>query len=225
MAKEPVSFREMRYQDTRRKILKNAARIFARKGYEKSSLEEIAARLKLSKGSLYHYIKSKDELLYLIQLQAIEEAITNINTILATESDPVRTLYQVIKGHVRTVTQNHVIGALRQQELILPRKWRSLIIEARDRLEALLQDIVVEGIDSGDFEARDSKMACISTLGVLNGVIRWYSPQGRMSVDEIGECVADFILKGFGVSPTAIAALASRETQPETEPGMGHNEE
>ena len=112
--KESVTFREIRYQDKRRKILKNAARIFAKKGYEKSSLEEIAARLKLSKGSLYHYIKSKDELLYLIQLQAIEEAIDNATRVLEMGLDPVRTLHLVIKGHVRIVTQMHVIGALRQ---------------------------------------------------------------------------------------------------------------
>ena len=211
MSKEQASFQEIRYQDKRRKILKNAARIFAKKGYEKSSLEEIAARLKLSKGSLYHYIKSKDELLYLIQLQAIEEAIATVNQILEKESDPVKKLYRVIKGYIKTLTQNHVIGALRQQELILPQKWRSRIIEARDTLESIIQGIVEAGMESGDFEISDSKMACLSTFGVLNSVIRWYSPQGRLSVDEIGEFVADFVLRGFGISPQIVRTLTTRK--------------
>lgn len=205
--KGSVSYREIRYQDKRRKILKNAARIFARKGYENSSLEEIAARLKLSKGSLYHYIKSKDELLYLIQLQAIEEIIEQVEQILDKEYDSVQTLYRVIKGHVRIVTQTHVIGALRQQERILRIKWRSHIIDTRDKLDQLLKQIIQKGMDSGNFSAMDNRLSVLSTFGVLNDIIRWYSPKGRLSVEEIGDCVADFVLKGFGVKADVIGEL------------------
>ena len=53
--------------EKRRKILENAARIFAKKGYERASLEEIAGKLKLTKASLYHYIKSKEEMLFLLK--------------------------------------------------------------------------------------------------------------------------------------------------------------
>ncbi len=205
--KEAVSFREIRYQDKRRKILKNAARIFAKKGYEKSSLEEIAARLKLSKGSLYHYIKSKDELLYLIQLQAVDEAIDSVSQIMEKGLDPVQTLYLVIKGHVRIVTQRHVIGALRQQDRILRKKWRSRIIETRDKLDHIFQQIINDGIESKVFEVTDSRVFRLSMFGALNDIIRWYSPQGRLSVEEIGNCVSEFILKGFGVTSETIKAL------------------
>ena len=57
--KAQKSFREIRYDEKRRKILENAAKIFAKKGYERASLEEIAGKLKLTKASLYHYIKMK----------------------------------------------------------------------------------------------------------------------------------------------------------------------
>ena len=203
----PVSYREIRYQDKRRKILENAARVFARKGYENSSMEEIAARLKLSKGSLYYYIKSKDELLYLIQLQAIEEIIEKVEGIVESDLDPVQALYQVIKEHVRIVTQTHVIGALRQQERILRKKWRTRIIDTRDRLDRMVQEIIRKGVENGDFSVIDSRLSVLSTFGVLNDIIRWYSPQGRLSVEEIGECVADFILKGFGVGSDMIRTL------------------
>ena len=73
--KTQKSFREIRYDEKRRKILENAARIFAKKGYERASLEEIAGKLKLTKASLYHYIKSKEEMLFLIQMQAIEQGL------------------------------------------------------------------------------------------------------------------------------------------------------
>ena len=121
--------------------------------------------------------------------------------------DSVQALYQVIKEHVRIVTQTHVIGALRQQERILREKWRTRIIDTRDRLDRMVQEIIRKGVENGDFSVIDSRLSVLSTFGVLNDIIRWYSPQGRLSVEEIGECVADFILKGFGVGSDMIRTL------------------
>ena len=84
MAKQ-ASFREIRYNEKRQKILDNAAKLFAQKGYENVSLEEIAAKLKLNKASLYHYFKSKDEMFFLIQMQAIEQANVVLEKVLESE--------------------------------------------------------------------------------------------------------------------------------------------
>ena len=64
---EQTSFREIRYNEKRDKILKNAAKLFARNGFEKVSMSEIAAKLKLNKATLYYYFKSKDEIFFMIQ--------------------------------------------------------------------------------------------------------------------------------------------------------------
>lgn len=193
------TFREIRYKEKRRKILDNAARIFARKGYEKSSLKEIADKLQLSKASLYHYVKSKEEMLYLIQLDAIEEAIENLERVCNSDMNPEQKLHQAVISHVKVVTKRHVVGALRQQELILPKKWRDKIVSERDLLEKQFHIIIQEGVERGLFIAKDVRISELSILGILNGIIRWYSPQGRLSVAEIGEAVADFIMRGFGV--------------------------
>ena len=193
------SFREIRYDERRRKILENAARIFAKKGYERASLEEIAAKLKLTKASLYHYIKSKEEMLFLIQVQAIEQLQKALESVLESSKDPREKLAAAVKCHVRTVTQRHVVGALRQQELILPKKWRNEIVAQRDHYERTFLKIIEEGIEKGVFQALDWKMSKMAALGALNWIVRWYSPKGKLSVDEIGETMAEFILQGFGV--------------------------
>lgn len=196
-----VSFREIRYREKRRKILDCAARVFARKGYEKASLEEIAAKLKLSKTSLYHYIKSKEEVLFLIQLEAAEEAMVSLQQVLDSDLDPAEKLKTAVKNHVRIITQKHVIGALKQQELILSNKWKNRIVTARDQLEKTFQKIIEEGLESGLFTALDWKMSTLAALGAMNWIITWYNQQGRLSVDEIGEAAADFILRGFSCHP------------------------
>lgn len=197
--KDKPSFREIRYREKREKILENAAKIFARKGYEGASLEEIAAKLKLTKASLYHYIKSKEEMLYLIQAQAIEQVQAALEVVINSNKDPVNKLSEAIKSHVRIVTQKHVIGALRQQELILPLKWRTKIIAQRDLYEETFQKIIKEGVKTGVFKTKNWKISIMAALGSLNWVIRWYTPHGKLTVKEIEEDMSDFILKGFGV--------------------------
>lgn len=193
------SFREIRYREKRKKILEHAAKIFEKKGYEKASLDEIAAKLKLTKASLYHYVKSKEEILFLIQLQAIEEIKEGLQEATEANIDTVEKLRRAILRYVGVITQKNVLGALKQQELILPRKWRLVIIEGRDELEGILHAILQEGAAGGMFKTNDTKMALLSILGTLNWIIRWYSPKGRLTVDEIGRFVSSFILKGLGV--------------------------
>lgn len=198
-----LSFRELRYREKRKKILKSAAGIFAKKGYEKASLEEIAAKLKLSKASLYHYIKSKDEVLYLIQMEALEELIQAVTLVNQSDSPPPEKLRNIISKYVEVVTQKQVIGALGQQELILPQKWRSKIIAARDAFDSQFRSIIEEGIHSGEFLATNWKMSYMATIGSLNWILKWYSPKGDLEVEEICEAMTDFILRGFGIDPSA----------------------
>jgi TetR/AcrR family transcriptional regulator, cholesterol catabolism regulator len=216
MARE-TTYREIRYREKRRRILSSAARIFSRKGYDKTSLEEIAAGLKLSKASLYHYVHSKEELLYLVQLQAIEEARDNLERVLSSVDDPVEKLRRAIRSHVTIITQPHVIGAFRQQEQALTLKWRREIVAAREGFERQLQTIVREGMEIGAFRADDWKMATMAILGALNWTVRWYSNQGRLSASEIGDFMVDFLLRGLGVQPaleTAEAVGTAGKRQP-----------
>jgi AcrR family transcriptional regulator len=192
-----ASFREIRYEEKRKKILENAAKIFARKGYEKASLEEIAAKLKLTKASLYHYIKSKEEMLFLIQMQAVEQVQAALEIVIRSDMDPREKLAEAVKSHIRVVTQPHVIGALRQQELILPQKWRVQVIAARDEVDRMFRKIVGEGVACGTLTAKNPKIFSLATMGALNWTIRWYSPKGEMNAEEIAEAMAEFVLKAF----------------------------
>jgi AcrR family transcriptional regulator len=197
---EQPSFREIRYKEKRQKILENAARLFARKGYEKVSLEEIAARLKLNKASLYYYFKSKDEMFFQIQMQAIEQANAALEQVLESEVGPEEKLREAIRSHVNIVTRDYVMGTFRQRELALPRNLMARVIEARDRFEKNFLKIILEGVDKGVFRNKYSKLAVLSILGTLNAIPRWYSPKGELSPEEIGEALAAFILKGLSAN-------------------------
>ena len=197
MRKE-LTFREIRYNEKRGKILETAARLFANKGYENVTLEEIAAKLKLTRASLYYYVKSKDHIFYEIQMQAIEQGNRAIEEAMATETDPVERLRQAIINHVRLVTRDHIVGLFRQREVVLPPKLMKEVEAARSRFEGAFQVMIREGIEAGVFRIRNWKLAVKLILGTIYSIPLWYSPRGELSAEEIGENIADFILKGFG---------------------------
>ena len=193
-----TSFREIRYNEKRTRILETAARLFARKGYENVTLEEIASSLKLTRASLYYYVKSKDQIFFEIQMQAIEQGNRALEEVLSSEADPVERLRQVIRNHVHIVTRDHIIGTFRQRELVLSPALMKQVVAARDRFEQSFQGMIREGVEAGVFNPRHWKVAVKLLLSTLNGIPRWYSPRGELSPEEISEALIDLILDGFG---------------------------
>ncbi|MEW5735023.1 MAG: TetR/AcrR family transcriptional regulator [Thermodesulfobacteriota bacterium] len=193
----PPSPRQTQHDRKFRKILKVAARLFAKKGYEKVSIEEIAWRLQLTKGSLYHYFKSKEEVLFLIQMDSLTFGITAQTRVLSSPAEPAAKLSEAISTHVAIITKEEVAGALKQQELILPPPMREKVIAARDRYEAIFSEIIREGVEQGVFSTPDIRLSSIAILSMLNGIAKWYSPKGRKTLAEITDAMTNFIIRGL----------------------------
>ena len=198
MNKTP-NFREIRYNEKRDKILNNAARLFAKNGYEKVTMEEIATKLKLNKATLYYYFKSKDEIFFMIQMQAIGQANDALEKVLDSNLGPKEKLREAIKSHVNIVTRDYITGTFRQRELVLPRKLMIKVIAARNRFEKNFKKIVLEGVKQGIFQKENWRLAVLSVLGALNAIPRWYSPRGKLSPEEIGETISAFVIKGVSI--------------------------
>ncbi len=199
-ASAPLTFREIRYREKERSILKKAAKLFAKKGYEKSTIEEIAASLKLNKASLYHYVKSKEDLLFRIQMEAIEQANDLLVQVMDTDLDPVKKFRRLFKNIVLLATKENIIGSLRHQEFILPPKWQKQVIKARNHFEKNFMSLIKEGVDAGCFEKENWKMAAQSIMGTLVWIPRWYSHKGKLTPEQIADAMADFFIRGLTVN-------------------------
>ena len=202
MSGKETSLQQDRYNQKIKKILSIAARLFAKKGYEKVSIEEIAAKLSLTKGSLYHYFRSKEEVLFYIQMDALEIGNAALTEVLNSDLDPVGKLTDAIRIHVEIITRREISGALQQPELLLPPLLRARVIESRDRYDARFRRIISEGVAAGVFDCADPRLSSIAALSVLNGIAKWYSPKGEKSVEEIADAFTDFIVRGFGARPS-----------------------
>ena len=149
---QQLSFREIRYLEKRQKILENAAKLFAKKGYENVSLEEIAAKLKLSKASIYYYFKSKEEMSFMIQMQAIDQANSALARVLESKAESKEKLMDAIKGHVRIVTKDYFTGTFRQRELVLPSELMVQVTAAREKFEKNFHKIILEAVADQPFD-------------------------------------------------------------------------
>jgi len=89
--------------DSRQEILRTAARLFQQRGYDATSMNDVAAALKLSKGGLYHHFQSKDEILFEIMNHAMEITQERVLGPVRGIADPVERLRALIRLHIEVV--------------------------------------------------------------------------------------------------------------------------
>ncbi|HAF09174.1 MAG TPA: TetR/AcrR family transcriptional regulator [Chloroflexi bacterium] len=173
-------------------ILAAAARIFREKGYHGTSVRDIAEAVGLLKGSLYHYIRSKDELLARLFEGLLEDTVRELGSIVARDASPEARLRDMVRAYADAVMAHHdAVG-------LYLREWRSLppaelagLGARRRRMRALLTDVIDDGVRAGGFAVGDAKIAALAILGSCNWLYEWYRPGGRLSRAAIADELAE----------------------------------
>lgn len=179
-------------------IIQAAAQIFRQKGYHGTSMQDIADAVHLQKASLYHHISGKQEILIDILDRALDLLIEDIEAVARSGVKPEEKVRQAMQAYVGRLTEDTDLAAvLMQEHRSLPADLQAAHIARRDRLESLWRQIIQEGIQSGDFRYSDEVLATFALLGVLNWMITWYRPSGRLSAQEIANQFGDILLKGI----------------------------
>jgi len=193
-----ASFREIRFLEKKEDIFSRAAEIFSKKGYERTTLEEIAAALKMTKSSIYYYFKGKEDILFQSLIRAHSLANEFLSEIAEKKNiSPEDKLTLAIKEHVKVITKTFVYGTLRQQDLLLPDKLRKGVMAERDKFQTTFTGIIQEGVEAGCFRNSNLKITSFAILGSVNWIARWYSPEGPLSPEEIGDAIAEYLVRGL----------------------------
>src|SRR5581483_6438623 len=153
----------------------------------------------LYKGSLYHYIGSKEDLLVRVFERAMGGLLSEVEDIVHDRSlRPTEQLRRIVLAHVRAVASNldaltvylHEFRALAGESLTRVRRQR-------ERYQCLVQEVVQRGVDLGEFATPDARVATLGVLGMCNWMVQWYRPSGRLAPGQIGEQFADVLLGGL----------------------------
>jgi AcrR family transcriptional regulator len=196
--------RATKQEARREQILQGAAKVFSRKGYHASTVEEIAKELGLTKASIYYYVRDKSELLYQLYRRAMEALLESQKEIMARNDPPDQKLRAIIEEYVRIAGDAHTMYSvviLREHHALPPRQ-RKQIIAMRDEYEQNVRRCIEDGIEQGIFMLTDVKMAAYVVLGALNWIPNWYNPRGTLSKEEVGRIFANHLVRGLLKTPT-----------------------
>jgi AcrR family transcriptional regulator len=191
------SFREIRYEEKKRAIVINAAKAFAKKGFDSTTIEEIAHALKMTKGSFYYYFKNKEEILYQAQLFSLKAGVKVLTQINKSSEPPEIKLRNAVIQNMKRLFNDFEGSLILQQYYALPENYQKDIHTLRDLYEAQFIQILKEGIKAKKYSVKNIKMAAYCMFGAMNWFLRWYKPSGRLTIEEIGNAFIDFFFYGL----------------------------
>jgi len=188
-------------QDRRAEIYRSAARIFHRKGYHATSINDIAAAVGLTKAGLYYYIKGKQDLLFAIMGFAMDQLDEQVIEPARRVQDPRTRLETIVARHAQLITQDSSALTILVNELegLLPDDRADIIGRQRDYVD-FIADTLAALRDEGKVVGLDPTVGAFSLVGMILWISRWYRTDGRLDGEEV---VA-------AVTRMAISAVLSR---------------
>ncbi|MDB5064663.1 MAG: TetR/AcrR family transcriptional regulator [Chloroflexi bacterium] len=187
--------RRVRRRQSRRELIVLAAvEVFREMGLEKATLEAVGERVGLSKASLYYYVRSKEELLGHVVVQVVRAQEEALSQLLQSSVDPEERLRAFCQSHVRIICTDPV-GAV-SARVALSGIRDDVVRRPLHEYMARLETILREGVDAGVFRDMDLRIAQHSIIATLNAVPLWFSPQGRLSLDQVAAEVTGLLVDG-----------------------------
>ena len=192
-----------RLDRTREKILAESARVFNRRGYHGTTLDEIARAVGLTKPALYYYVKNKEDLLFQCHQKALDIAIGAVDTALAEAQTPDDQLRLVLTRYIEGMTDVLSGFVVVLYEEVLSPPLHTQILERRDQYEGKVRKIIERGSASGVFVRCDPKLIAFVILGALTWIPRWYQPDGAATSKEIAATFAEYVVRGLQRRPAS----------------------
>jgi len=182
----------------RDQILRTAADLFRERGYRATTLDHIAARLGMSKTSLYSSFRAKEEMLAAISRGTIETFTRELSLVLRSDLGPEEKLRRVVRDHVRFVIANRsFLTVFFSEEANLPPRLARALAAQKDRYDKGVESIVVDGVRRGAFRDVPPRLVVFGLLGMLNWLYKWYSPRGQWGAEEISSAFLSLVEDGL----------------------------
>ena len=187
-----------RYEARRSEVVATAAKLFAERGYDGTSISELTAATGLAAGGLYHYIEGKDDLLIAICDELLEPLLTRAREIAAAGAPPAEQLRALVEAWVaHVVAHRHPLLVFTQERPAIERqpRWRH-VRSPRKAFEKILDEVLARGEADGSMTFADRRLSVLALLGRVNYTPQWVRPQGRLSPAEIATGYCAIVLGG-----------------------------
>jgi AcrR family transcriptional regulator len=189
-------------------LLADAARVFAERGFHRTSMRDLAKASGVSLAGLYYYVESKDELLYLIQTRSFDAVIAGMRERLEGVTDPVERLSRFIENHLDYFASHMAeMKVLSHEAGALTGDFLHEVNDKKRGYTLVLMDILEE-LDRERGPAHvNRRVATYSLFGMMNWIYNWYDPLGDLGVEVLAQGVCRLFLGGYIGMPVAERAL------------------
>ena len=180
-------------------ILRTAARIFAEKSYHSTSMRDISRETNVSLAGLYHYCKSKEELLFLIQDNCFGRVLERLEERLREVDDSVVKLRIVIENHLSFFAANMAeMKVLSHEAESLRGDLHAHVSTRKNTYARLVRNVLIEvqATRASDRQV-DLTVATYALFGMMNWIYNWYDPNGKLKVNALAQNLTQLFLGGF----------------------------
>ena len=186
-----VSHRESQREAKRNAVLQAAAQLFNERGFHATSLDDIAARLNVTKPTLYYYVKNKDEILLQCVRQGLDMMLEGIEASRAAGGKAIDQLMTCMQVYARIVTMDFGMCLIRVGDEQLPPESRKELRRLKSAIDQEFRRLVAEGVAEGSLQPCDPKMTAFVIAGALSWIGRWYQPDGEYTPEQVAQqCIA-----------------------------------
>jgi AcrR family transcriptional regulator len=192
-------------------IFEQATRLFAERGYAGTSIQDVADAVGLTRPALYHYVKSKDELLARLVTEVTVVAAADIAQIAKRgELSATQRVRDIVQALVRRQGERgDRFRLLLRSEADLPKSVADSYAKNRRAVLSSLADVVEQGMANGEFRPANATIAALGTLGMINWVAWWYHPGSHFDLDVVCSELAELAVHGLLAEPGRPAATTA----------------
>ncbi|MFY1638171.1 TetR family transcriptional regulator [Solwaraspora sp. WMMB335] len=187
-------------ENTRKSLISSALELFERRGFDRTSVQEIADQAGLTKGAFYHHFGSKDDLLRHIQEEYLEAQLAAIQEIESGSDDPRVRVAELIRFSLTSVAEYRAhVTIFYQERRYLAGEVFAEVTRKRDVVEAAFAGIIQDGIARGVFRTDvDPRIVTFGLVGMCAWAYQWLNVGGPLSIDEVARQFSAVVLDGLG---------------------------
>ncbi|MET0239212.1 MAG: TetR/AcrR family transcriptional regulator [Sphingobium sp.] len=178
-------------------ILIEAVRMFNERGYQATSLDDVAARLGVSKPVVYHYLGTKEQVLMRCMARGLQELQAAFDVARDEPGTGLDRLRRYLVGYAQVNMTDFGRCVIRTGDEVLSPESRAAFRSDKRKIDAQLRALVTEGVEDGSVVVADVRFATFAIAGALNWPARWHREDGEQSTGEIADKLAAFLVDGL----------------------------
>lgn len=198
-------------RQTERAFIEVATTLFAQKGFNGTSISDLAQELGLTTASLYYHVSSKQELLLRVLATGMSDFLHRLEGVVQGSGSSRDKLRIAIENHLEFVLGNPLaVTVFLRERRFLESPYREEYQEQVDRYDKLFSGIIAAGVRTGEMPPVDVQLTRLAILGMINWVVEWYEPGGRLDPTRIKQEMTELILDRMLAIETVPTSVVTR---------------